>query len=86
MMRSNPESRWGNRFGIFLLPIQYQKRGTDPLQYLKRAKVMLDRKKLSAEAHFSYGIGYFVMTCLGAKVSKNESYWLELKGGKNIKG
>ncbi|KAH7518002.1 hypothetical protein FEM48_Zijuj09G0124500 [Ziziphus jujuba var. spinosa] len=57
-----------------LLPIQYQKSGTDPLQYLKRAKVMIDRKKQSAEAHFSYRIGYFVMTRLGAKLASLLNY------------
>uniref|UniRef100_A0A6P4ACR1 O-acyltransferase WSD1-like isoform X2 n=1 Tax=Ziziphus jujuba TaxID=326968 RepID=A0A6P4ACR1_ZIZJJ len=74
MMRSNIGSRWGNKFGIVLLPIQYQKSGTDPLQYLKRAKVMIDRKKQSAEAHFSYRIGYFVMTRLGAKLASLLNY------------
>ncbi|PQQ03399.1 O-acyltransferase WSD1-like [Prunus yedoensis var. nudiflora] len=55
---------------MLLLPIYYHKRsGTDPLAYLKIAKVMIDRKKRSLEAHFSYKIGYFVMTYLGAKLA-----------------
>lgn len=68
MMKSKSKSRWGNKFGIFLLPVYYHKSGADPIQYLKRAKVMLDQKKQSLEAHFSYIIGDFVMSFLGAKV------------------
>ena len=70
-MRSNSESRWGNKFGFILLPIKYHKTsGTDPLQYVKRAKVMIDQKKQSLEAPFSYKIGYYVMSYLGSKVNK----------------
>lgn len=68
LMKDNPGSRWGNKFGIMLLPVYYHKSGSDPLQYLKRAKVMIDQKKHSLEAHFSYKIGHFVMTYLGSKV------------------
>lgn len=75
LMKSNSGSSWGNKFGMLLLPIYYHKRsGTDPLAYLKIAKVMIDRKKRSLEAHFSYKIGYFVMTYLGAKVSRECSF------------
>ncbi|PON33638.1 O-acyltransferase [Parasponia andersonii] len=70
LMRSNSESSWGNKFGFILLPVKYHKTsGTDPLLYVKRAKVMLDRKKQSLEAHFSYKTGYYVMTYLGSKVA-----------------
>lgn len=68
-MKKNSRSRWGNKFGMMLLPIYYHKNGSDPLQYLKRAKMMIDRKKLSLEAYLSYKIGYSVMKCFGAKVS-----------------
>ncbi|CAL2279148.1 unnamed protein product [Prunus armeniaca] len=70
LMKSSSGSSWGNKFGMLLLPIYYHKSsGTDPLVYLKIAKVMIDRKKRSLEAHFSYKIGYFVMTYLGAKLA-----------------
>ncbi|KAF3435427.1 hypothetical protein FNV43_RR22516 [Rhamnella rubrinervis] len=75
MERSNSGSSWGNKFGMLLLPIEYHKKGgTDPLQYLRRAKVMIDRKKQSIEAHFSYRIGYFVMSWLGSKIASLLNY------------
>ena len=68
MMKGNNESRWGNKLGILLLPVYYHKKTSNPLQYLKRTKKMIDRKKRSFESYFSYGIGKFVMSWLGAKV------------------
>ncbi|KAM5549359.1 wax ester synthase/diacylglycerol acyltransferase 11-like [Rosa sericea] len=71
LMRSNSGSSWGNKFGMLLLPIYYHnsKSNGDPLAYLKRSKVMIDKKKQSVEGHFSYKIGLFVMTFLGPKVA-----------------
>ncbi|KAH7526063.1 hypothetical protein JRO89_XSUnG0067800 [Xanthoceras sorbifolium] len=43
--------------------------GGNPLDYLKRAKAMIDRKKQSLEAHFSYNIGDFLMSWFGPKVA-----------------
>lgn len=68
LMKDNSETRWGNRFGVILLPVFYHKSGNDPLEYLKRAKVMVDRKKQSLEAYFSYRIGDLTMSLLGPKV------------------
>ncbi|KAI3716030.1 hypothetical protein L6452_23072 [Arctium lappa] len=74
LMKKNSRSRWGNKFGMMLLPIYYHKNGSDPLEYLKRAKKMIDRKKLSLEAFLSYQIGYFVMKCFGAKIASLLNY------------
>ncbi|GMI74563.1 NTHASE/DIACYLGLYCEROL ACYLTRANSFERASE 11, FOLDED PETAL 1 [Hibiscus trionum] len=63
----NSEARWGNRFGVILLPVYYDKAGNNPLKYLKKAKKMVDRKKNSLEAYFSYWIGDLAMTLLGPK-------------------
>ena len=71
-MMENSEARWGNKFGVILLPVYYHKGGNNPLEYLKRAKVMVDRKKLSLEAYFSYRIGDLVMSLLGPKVEQNK--------------
>lgn len=69
LVESNSESSWGNKFGMFLLPIYYHKSSDlDPLVYLKRAKLVLDRKKQSLEADFSYKVGCFLITYFGAKV------------------
>ncbi|MCI07343.1 O-acyltransferase WSD1-like [Trifolium medium] len=38
-MKSNSGARWGNKFGMILLPIYYHRsNSSDPLEYLKRAK------------------------------------------------
>lgn len=69
LMRSNSGARWGNKIGMLLLPVYYHRsNNSDPLEYLKRAKLMIDKKKQSLESHFSYIIGYFVMSIFGPKV------------------
>ncbi|TYI99831.1 hypothetical protein E1A91_A13G044600v1 [Gossypium mustelinum] len=60
-------SRMGNKFGVMLLPNFYHKGGNDPLEYLKRAKAMVDKKKHSLEAYFSYKIQKLAMSLLGQK-------------------
>ncbi|CAB4290520.1 unnamed protein product [Prunus armeniaca] len=79
MMKSNsPRLSWGNKFGMILLPIYYHKSNgpdDDPLVYLKRAKVMIDRRKQSLQAHFSYKSILSTMPYLGAKVTA----WLNYK-------
>ncbi|KAK7366462.1 hypothetical protein VNO80_08452 [Phaseolus coccineus] len=68
LMKSNSGARWGNKFGMILLPIYYHRSNfSDPLEYLKRAKATIDRKKRTLEASFSYKIGDFVMSTLGPK-------------------
>lgn len=71
-MNSKSGTRWGNKIGILLLPVNYYRNagsGSDPLQFVKRAKAMIDKKKLSLEALCSYKVGYLVMSLLGAKVN-----------------
>ncbi|KAK7308779.1 hypothetical protein RJT34_05005 [Clitoria ternatea] len=75
LMRSNSGARWGNKFGMLLLPVYYYRsNSTDPLEYLKRAKAMIDRKKQSLEANFSYIVGDFVMSTLGPKFASFLNY------------
>uniref|UniRef100_F6HQ90 Uncharacterized protein n=3 Tax=Vitis vinifera TaxID=29760 RepID=F6HQ90_VITVI len=69
LMQSKAGSRWGNKFGMLLLPVYYHKGLVGPLDYIKKAKTMIDRKKQSLEAYFSYKIGYFVMNFLGSKIA-----------------
>lgn len=66
---SDPRAGWGNKFGFLVLPAYYHKSGSDPLEYLRRAKAMIDQKKSSLESFFSYKFGYLVMSILGAKVN-----------------
>ncbi|KAI3932615.1 hypothetical protein MKW98_012586 [Papaver atlanticum] len=67
---SSVTSWWGNKFAFLLLPIYPHKNvGNDALQYVKNAKDMLDKKKLSLEAHFTYAISKLAMSLLGPKVT-----------------
>ncbi|XP_043714377.1 wax ester synthase/diacylglycerol acyltransferase 5-like isoform X2 [Telopea speciosissima] len=67
-------SRWGNQFGYMILPVYYHREVNDPLQYVKRAKAMIDKKKLSLEAHFSYRLGALALSLLGPKVAVYLNY------------
>ena len=58
---------WGNKIGYVLLPITIALQD-DPLDYVRKAKAIADRKKLSFEAILSYSIGRFVLKFLGIKV------------------
>lgn len=68
MNGSNPGVRFGNQFGMLLLPVYYHKEAGNVLQFVNRAKAMIDKKKQSLEAPFSYKIGNFVMSWFGPKV------------------
>ncbi|PWA85082.1 O-acyltransferase, WSD1 domain-containing protein [Artemisia annua] len=61
-------TRWGNKFGMLVLPTYYHRSGSDPLEYVRRAKAMIDQKKSSLESFLSYKLGYLVMAIFGAKV------------------
>ncbi|XXG44339.1 hypothetical protein AAC387_Pa01g4171 [Persea americana] len=73
MMKKGSKSRWGNQMGYIVLPI-YLGKVEDPLKYLRRAKAMLDRKKSSLEARFSYWMGSLVMSLLGPKIATILNY------------
>ncbi|MED6135758.1 hypothetical protein PIB30_049648 [Stylosanthes scabra] len=75
LMRSDSGASWGNKFGMLLLPIYYHRsKNSDPLAYLKRAKAMIDTKKQSLEAHFSYKMGDLVMSTLDPKFASRLNY------------
>ncbi|XP_047307398.1 wax ester synthase/diacylglycerol acyltransferase 5-like [Impatiens glandulifera] len=69
LMNKKSGSRWGNKFGIVLLPLHYHTDVTDPLQHVRRTKAMVDNKKLSMEAWFSYILAHLVTYCFGSKVA-----------------
>ncbi|XP_026395905.1 O-acyltransferase WSD1-like [Papaver somniferum] len=63
-------SWWGNIFGYILLPIYPHKSvGNNPLRYVMNAKEILDKKKLSFEAHLTCAITKSAMSLLGPKVT-----------------
>lgn len=74
LMNGKAGTRWGNKFGMMLLPVYYHKKGPDPLLHVKRVQKMLVRKKKSLEAHFSYTIGKLIMSCFGPKLATCLSY------------
>lgn len=74
LMNSESGTRWGNKFGMLLLPVFYHRSSSDPLSFVRRAKAMIDKKKLSLEAPLSYKIGNLVMSVFGAKVASVLNY------------
>ncbi|KAL1557948.1 wax ester synthase/diacylglycerol acyltransferase 5-like [Salvia divinorum] len=69
LMDGDSGTRWGNKFGMLLLPVYYHRGGSDPIQFVRRSKAMIDSKKLSLEAPFSYSIGNLLMSLFGPKVA-----------------
>ncbi|KAL5736860.1 hypothetical protein ACOSQ2_031648 [Xanthoceras sorbifolium] len=67
MMAKKSKVRWGNCIGYVLIPfiIAFQ---NDPLDYVRRAKATIDRKKLSLEALCTYSIAKLVINIFGFKV------------------
>ncbi|KAG8368408.1 hypothetical protein BUALT_Bualt15G0042400 [Buddleja alternifolia] len=66
--------QWGNKFGMILLPAYYHKATSNPLEFVKRAKAMIDKKKLSLEAPFSYKILDVIMSLSWAKLASIINY------------
>lgn len=64
----------GNKFGYVLLPFKIALRD-DPLDYIRRAKATLDRKKHSFEAVCSFAIGLLVDKLFGIKVRIKKNVW-----------
>lgn len=67
MMAKKSKCRWGNLFGYILLPFSVGLE-TDPLEYVRRAKVTVNRKKHSLEAVFSMAFFKLILKVLGLKV------------------
>ena len=53
MLKKGSKAKWGNQIGYLIFPFTIALRD-DPLDYLREAKVAMDRKKASLEASFSY--------------------------------
>ncbi|CAH1426021.1 unnamed protein product [Lactuca virosa] len=73
-MMQDKSMGWGNKFGMLLLPAYYYSSRSDPLEYLRRAKTMIDQKKSSLESFFSYKFGYLIMSIMGAKYASLLNY------------
>ncbi|XP_024003836.1 O-acyltransferase WSD1 isoform X2 [Eutrema salsugineum] len=67
MMTKGSKCRWGNFIGVVMFPLWIRSED-DPLDYVRRAKATMDKKKISMEALVSYGFIKFLMKVFGQKV------------------
>lgn len=67
MMANGSTSRWGNSIGFVLIPL-WLKPEVDIFEYIRRAKTIMYRKKLSLEPLFSYVLLKLTVEVFGFKV------------------
>lgn len=67
MEKNNVKAQWGNWLGYILLPFPIGPQD-DPLDYVRKAKQIVDRKKLSYEAFFTFSSGTLILKILGLEV------------------
>lgn len=67
MMEKGSKTRWGNLIGYILLPftIAFQ---DDPLDYVRKAKATIDRKKRSLESIGTFSGAVLILRTFGVKV------------------
>ncbi|KAJ0488179.1 putative transferase [Helianthus annuus] len=65
-MKSGTLGRWGNQIGYVLLPLAMGFR-SNPLDYVKEAKAVIDQKKVSLEPLFTYFVVELVLKLFGIK-------------------
>ncbi|CAD5325283.1 unnamed protein product [Arabidopsis thaliana] len=68
MMAKGSTCRWGNWIGYIVFPFSIGLRD-DPLQHLRRAKRIIDRKKNSLEAALTFVAGKFILKTFGVQVA-----------------
>lgn len=68
LLKGDPTARWGNNMGFILLRLCLKK-FKDPLDSVRHAKAMVERKKTSLEAIFTYAFAAFVMKLMGTKAA-----------------
>ncbi|XVF33171.1 hypothetical protein REPUB_Repub17cG0145600 [Reevesia pubescens] len=75
MMEKDGEAKWGNKFGYVILPFTIAIRD-DPLDYVREAKAIADRKKRSLEAISTAFIAELVLKFFGVKAASTLCYAL----------
>ncbi|KAI5394094.1 hypothetical protein KIW84_060977 [Lathyrus oleraceus] len=68
MMAEKGKAKWGNKMGYVTCPFNIALQ-EDPLEYVRQAKAIIDRKKHSLEAICSYACAKLVLNLFGAKVA-----------------
>jgi hypothetical protein len=59
--------KWGNKLGFIILPFFIGKH-SDPLDYVRKAKKVVDRKKSSLEVVFTHLAAEVILKVFGLKV------------------
>lgn len=69
MIESGNESavKWGNELGFIILPFHIGMH-SDPLDYVRKAKKIVDRKKSSLEVVFTHAAAEIILKIFGLKV------------------
>ncbi|ESQ45618.1 hypothetical protein EUTSA_v10010299mg [Eutrema salsugineum] len=70
MMAKGSKCRWGNWIGYIVFPFSISLRD-DPLEHLRKAKKIIDRKKNSLEAALTFIVGKLMIHSFGVKVTAN---------------
>ncbi|PWA88251.1 O-acyltransferase, WSD1 domain-containing protein [Artemisia annua] len=67
-MKTGKMGQWGNKIGYVLLPFTIGLK-SNPLDYVKEAKAVIDRKKASLEPLYTYFVLYVVLKLFGMKAA-----------------
>ncbi|KAL1217269.1 Wax ester synthase/diacylglycerol acyltransferase 6 [Cardamine amara subsp. amara] len=70
MMAKKSKCRWGNWIGYIVFPFAIGLRD-DPLEHLRKAKRIIDRKKHSLEAALTFIVGKFILKSFGVQAAAN---------------
>ncbi|KAL0825598.1 hypothetical protein Bca101_049275 [Brassica carinata] len=70
MMAKRSTSRWGNSIGYVMIPL-WMRSENDIFEYIRRAKTIMDRKKISLEPLFSYVLLKLTVEIFGSKALRN---------------
>lgn len=70
MMAKGSKCRWGNWIGYIVFPFSIGLR-KDPLEHLRSAKRIIDRKKNSLEAALTFIVGKLMIKSFGVKMTAN---------------
>ena len=75
MIESGKESdvKWGNELGFIILPFHIALHD-DPLQYVRKAKKVVDRKKSSLEVVFTHLAADVILKIFGLKVRQLDTF------------
>ncbi|XP_024013738.1 O-acyltransferase WSD1 [Eutrema salsugineum] len=70
MMTKGSKCRWGNWIGYIVFPVSIALHN-DPLDHIRRAKSIIDRKKNSLEAALTFIVGKMIIKSLGVQRAAN---------------